>query len=71
MSIKLCEYISEKYQDVVDTEAFFSKGEDLLLAYRGRARSKVSGDCNTNLFFGFFFDGTRSNYVKADENESH
>jgi len=21
--------------------------------------------CNTNLFFGFFFDGTRNNYIKA------
>lgn len=27
--------------------------------------------CDYNLFFGFFFDGTRNNYVQADPTKSH
>ena len=27
--------------------------------------------CHTNLFFGFFFDGTKNNYVLAEKNKTH
>ena len=27
--------------------------------------------CKTNLFFGFFFDGTKNNYVQAEAGKNH
>ena len=32
---------------------------------------KPSDGCKTNLFFGFFFDGTKNNYVKAEAGKNH
>ncbi len=31
----------------------------------------IAGECHTNLFFGFFFDGTKNNYELADVSKSH
>jgi hypothetical protein len=33
--------------------------------------SNVIGECRSNLYFGFFFDGTKNNYEKADADKSH
>jgi hypothetical protein len=33
--------------------------------------SNVAGECRSNLYFGFFFDGTKNNYEKADADKSH
>lgn len=34
-------------------------------------KGEPSVSCNTNLFFGFFFDGTRNNYMKAEPVKTH
>src|SRR5450830_49481 len=31
----------------------------------------TAGECHTNLYFGFFFDGTKNNYELADGSKSH
>jgi hypothetical protein len=39
---------------------------------RGPRELPIKGDgCKTKLFFGFFFDGTKNNYVQAEAGKSH
>jgi hypothetical protein len=32
---------------------------------------KPGESCKTNLFFGFFFDGTKNNYIQAEKSKNH
>ena len=74
MSSKLCSFIPDTYVVAKDKEKFFDR-VDLRIVERheGRENPKVgvpNASCNTNLFFGFFFDGTKNNYrlaAKANE----
>lgn len=70
MSTILCTTIPENFTHATIREEFFDSFEDRntieKLERREQARIGVPGEsCKTNLFFGFFFDGTRNNYEKA------
>lgn len=63
----------------------FRDATNVVKLFRGKERMKVEGykvrevsptgipdqSCTTNLFFGFFFDGTKNNYVQAEVGKSH
>jgi len=71
MSSKLCPLIADTYVAAVDKEKFFNL-EDLeeIARYEKRENPIVReprDSCNTNLFFGFFFDGTKNNYQLAEK----
>lgn len=55
--------------------AFFSEDElDDLRKYERREQpefGKPGESCKTNLFFGFFFDGTKNNYIDAETGKNH
>jgi hypothetical protein len=59
----------------VEREVFFDKTQKELLTEleeREQPRLGAPGEsCKTNLFFGFFFDGTKNNYVKANAAKNH
>jgi hypothetical protein len=74
MTAKLCSSIPAKFAKAEDRQLFFSeKGEKETLEKRWEPREQpklgVPGkSCETELFFGFFFDGTRNNYEQVDKN---
>ncbi|MGK5011022.1 hypothetical protein [Janthinobacterium sp. MDB2-8] len=42
--------------------------------FEAREKQKIgcgTDGCKTNLFFGFFFDGTRNNYILAEKEKTH
>jgi hypothetical protein len=69
MSALLCPLIAESYLTAINFDKFFNEKERRLikiLEQREQANSNDMGKaCNANLFFGFFFDGTRNNYELA------
>jgi hypothetical protein len=74
MSAQLCTVLPDRYGRAANKKESFDDAErDILEAYEEREYipNKLSGkSCNTNLFFGFFFDGTKNNYrlaAKANE----
>ncbi|CAN7236735.1 phospholipase effector Tle1 domain-containing protein [Massilia sp. LjRoot122] len=70
MTASLCAPIPSEFAEAEDFKKFFGNaGADYIFrkwgpgeqaAFRDPARS-----CDTNLFFGFFFDGTKNNYRNA------
>ena len=58
-----------------EKDAFFSKDEVRgLTKYELREQpefGKPRESCKTNLFFGFFFDGTKNNYIDAETGKNH
>lgn len=75
MSTFLCPQLSEKFSLAVEKDSFFSKSEHVALRkFEARERPpicKPGSGCNTNLFFGFFFDGTKNNYEQAEIGKNH
>lgn len=75
MSAILCALISDAFSDAETPSKFFDKAESkgmLALAARELPITGAVGDlCQTNLFFGFFFDGTKNNYVQAETGLNH
>lgn len=75
MSAILCPQISHAFSDAETPVKFFDKAESkgmLALAAREVTIMGAAGDtCQTNLFFGFFFDGTKNNYVQAEKGLNH
>ena len=75
MSTTLTGPVTSIFEKASVREIFFDKDDDLKLGQLDqRERPPVSNpnqSCNTNLFFGFFFDGTRNNYAKAEASKSH
>ncbi|ATD61134.1 hypothetical protein CNX70_13890 [Janthinobacterium svalbardensis] len=75
MSVKLCLPADEKFSIAFDQNKFFS--DDNLKIIRNkekREKPKIGcgpDGCKTNLFFGFFFDGTRNNYILAEREKTH
>lgn len=76
MSAQLCSIIPDVFCNADDRKKFFSEKED-----RERIKPKESRElprfgkpgesCKTNLFFGFFFDGTKNNYALSDRNKNY
>lgn len=71
----LCPHIPENYSAAVAKKDFFTKDErNLLTAFEKRELPDFScpkDSCTTDLFFGFFFDGTKNNYMKAEKGKNH
>jgi hypothetical protein len=75
MTASLSPQFAESFERADITEIFFSEDEkDDLRDYEKREQAPLGdpkSSCNTNIFFGFFFDGTRNNYVKANATKAH
>lgn len=69
MSTSLCPPIAESYAKATNFEKFFNEKEskkiDILEQREQSKGNDIEKACNANLFFGFFFDGTRNNYELA------
>ncbi|MGL4605674.1 MAG: T6SS phospholipase effector Tle1-like catalytic domain-containing protein [Iodobacter sp.] len=66
---KRCNRFNEKMADLCNRKSFFSGDEEnILIEFEKRELppiGKPEASCTTNLFLGFFFDGTRNNYRQA------
>jgi hypothetical protein len=73
VSANLIDGISVKYTKTSSLEEFFAKDELDILEKFQREQQQVIADspCSNNLYFGFFFDGTKNNYKKANINLAH
>lgn len=76
MTVILCPTLSPDLTDATKLDVFF-KGHELEMIrdiFDPREKNLQTGkvsSCKTNLFFGFFFDGTKNNYVLAEKDKSH
>lgn len=76
MTASLAPSIGYEFTSATNFEEFFGKDNKKIIesVYQSRERS-ASGtpaeSCNTNLFFGFFFDGTKNNYEQAEATKNH
>jgi hypothetical protein len=76
MTIKLCPILSEDFANAVNFKNIFNETEQKTIVKKWEPREQpklgVPGEsCKTNLFFGFFFDGTKNNYVLAEKAKTH
>ena len=75
MSAILCPSIPESFTDAASVKKFLSESEikrTNALEVREVPLMGAPGEsCKTNLFFGFFFDGTKNNYVQAENGLNH
>lgn len=69
MSAILCPLIKDCYTESATANLFFDdKERDILAGFV--PREKRDAQCETNLFFGFFFDGTKNNYIQGAKNNN-
>lgn len=71
MTATLCSIIPESFIHSNSTKIFFEGDLETTIRKfedsREHPKPATPGDsCKTNLFFGFFFDGTKNNYEKGD-----
>jgi hypothetical protein len=75
MSAMLCPFISHTFANASHVQDFFDERERQTTRNFDRMEQPLIGvpgeSCKTNLFFGFFFDGTKNNYVQAEKGLSH
>lgn len=76
MSAQLIRPVPGGFADATNMEAIFSTVEKNRISNQWERREQpplgVPGEsCSTNLFFGFFFDGTKNNYVQAEKPKNH
>jgi hypothetical protein len=71
LSATLCQSVPENYISAINLDLFFDKQQnDAINRFAKREQPKIGvpgESCKTNLFFGFFFDGTRNNYLLAEK----
>lgn len=72
MSATLCPMVPMTFLDATNTKAFFGDNAFNIIKKKSELVEQpllgVPGkSCQTNLFFGFFFDGTKNNYVLAEK----
>jgi hypothetical protein len=75
MTAQLCEQVRPSFcQAIIKAEFFDTNMLQRILRFE-KLEQPPSGDpaksCNTNLYFGFFFDGTKNNYTDAEETKTH
>jgi hypothetical protein len=71
VTAKLCPKIPESFVSAAEFDDFFDEGIALDIREMERERElpdqkNPAGSCKTNLFFGFFFDGTKNNYLQGE-----
>jgi hypothetical protein len=75
MSAILCPPIPPTFAEASDFAKIFTVREGNDVRSRELREWPKIGDprtaCETNLFFGFFFDGTKNNYVQAEKGLNH
>ena len=73
MSIVLSPAAPANYSNAADRNVLFSKDEIKIIDrdFTPRELPKTGISCETNLFFGLFFDGTRNNYLDAETGNDH
>lgn len=76
MSASLVRPVDSAFLSVTTPEIFFSREEYQKIRSEHEPREKPAvgiprESCNTNLFFGFFFDGTKNNYQLAETTNNH
>jgi hypothetical protein len=75
MTAKLSHKIPENFTAAASVRDFYNEEDKRkldILAEREQAQpGRPSDGCKTNLFFGFFFDGTKNNYIKAEAGKNH
>lgn len=76
MTTMLIPSIPSSYLDAAEASKFFSEDEKVFIRsnFRGREERKIGdvrASCDFNLFFGFFFDGTKNNYIDAEHAKNH
>jgi hypothetical protein len=75
MTAQLAYKIPENFTAASNVSDFYNEDDKKKLeifAQREQPQpGKPSDGCKTNLFFGFFFDGTKNNYIKAEEGKNH
>jgi hypothetical protein len=72
MSARLCPSVPDSFTEASDLKKFFDD-DDQRKILENEKRESIKLPCQTNLFFGFFFDGTKNNYVQgaAAKNQSN
>lgn len=77
-AVKLAPVVPETYEDPADYERFFTEDERLktietkfVIPRETPAIGQPGRSCETNLFFGFFFDGTRNHYGLSEQRGDH
>jgi hypothetical protein len=75
MSTFLCPPLAMSLSKAETMEEFFTRKEcDQIRHLENRESPQIgvpAESCTTNLFFGFFFDGTKNNYVLAEKGRCH
>lgn len=76
MSASLVTPVDAAFLSVTTPEIFFAREEFQKIRREHEPREKPAigiprESCNTNLFFGFFFDGTKNNYQLAETTNNH
>jgi hypothetical protein len=76
MSATLSQPVGTEFINASDFESFFGSSQKKKIDKEFESREQpIFGmpgkSCETNLFFGFFFDGTKNNYIKADSAKNH
>lgn len=74
MTVKLLPEIPPGFLEAAEVGKLFSLSQiegELEDALAREQLGSKNGKCETNLFFGFFFDGTKNNYLKADLAKNH
>jgi hypothetical protein len=76
MSACLTPQIGTEFSAAIDVTKFFGPdvAEDIRRRFEVREQPAVGvpgKSCETNLFFGFFFDGTKNNYIQAETIKNH
>lgn len=76
MTASLSPAIAENFLSAASFHEFFAKREitDIHDKFEKREQAPIGvprKSCTTNLFFGFFFDGTKNNYEQAEVTKNH
>jgi hypothetical protein len=75
MSASLAPHIPHEFTQGADVSKFLGDSDMKNLRQFERREQSLIGvpgeSCKTNLFFGFFFDGTKNNYIQAESGKNH
>ncbi|WP_218008511.1 hypothetical protein, partial [Janthinobacterium agaricidamnosum] len=75
MNSKLIPRVSKIFHKAKFRDEIFNQDERQELIKMESKEQAFGGDvkrsCHNNLYFGFFFDGTKNNYVGAESSKTH
>lgn len=75
MSAILCPFVPTTFNRAAVFDDFFGKVDGRKVRELECREAPILGvpgeSCKTNLFFGFFFDGTKNNYLLAEKGKNH